>query len=285
MKEKKKKIGASTLALIVIFFAGLSLLLYPSVSNFVNERNQSHVIADYTQSIGQMDAEKYEQIRAQAREYNEQLYWGTGELLEQYDSLLDASGSGIMGYVEIPCIDCMLPIYHGTDEDVLQVAIGHLEWTSLPVGGENTHSVISGHRGLPSAELLTHIDKMETGDKFYIHVLGEVLEYRVDNIAVVEPEDTSLLEIEEGEDRMTLVTCTPYGVNSHRLLVQGRRVGTAALSGELYVSNEIRPVSLVYVIPVFLSVIALLAVAALFLQKKKPTEKEEEKCQDGLQEN
>lgn len=290
MKEKKKKIGGSTLALIVIFFAGLSLLLYPSVSNFVNERNQSHIIADYTQSLGQMDAEKYEQIRAQAQEYNARLYGGTvslEELLGSYDSLLNVSGSGIMGYVEIPCIDCMLPIYHGTDEDVLQVAVGHLEWTSLPVGGENTHSVISGHRGLPTAELLTHIDKMELGDRFYIHVLDETLEYCVYNISVVEPEDTSLLHIAQGEDRMTLVTCTPYGVNSHRLLVQGERIERASAAiGEIYVSNEIRPVSLVYVIPVFLSVIALLAAAPLFLQKKKPIrKKEDEECQNDLQEN
>jgi len=267
---KRRKTG-SALPLILIFLAGLSLLLYPSVSNYWNSLHQSHAIAVYDQTLAKLDQEKNNQMRQQAREYNDSLLSRSDEFhldeefQTRYEALLDVTGTGIMGYVDIPCINCKLPIYHGTDESVLQVAVGHLEWTSLPVGGPSTHAVISGHRGLPSAELLTHIDRLETGDKFYLHVLGEELEYRVDDIAVVLPNDTSRLRVVAGEDYVTLVTCTPYGINSHRLLVRGTRVqnGAAATSGQLYLTNELRPVSLVYVIP--LTLVGLGALTGLFL--------------------
>ena len=256
---KGKKTGGN-LPLILIFLAGLSLLLYPSISNYWNSLHQSQAIAVYDQTLDAMDREKNQVMLQQAREYNDSLLGRSDEfhldeaLQAQYESLLNVTGTGIMGYVDIPCINCKLPIYHGTDESVLQVAVGHLEWTSLPVGGPSTHAVISGHRGLPSAELLTHIDRLETGDKFYLHVLGEKLEYRVDDIAVVLPNDTSRLRVVAGEDYVTLVTCTPYGINSHRLLVRGTRVQNSAVatSGQLYLTNELRPVSLVYVIPLTL---------------------------------
>lgn len=271
MRKKQKKSSTSTILLVMIFFAGLSLLLYPTVSNYINERNQSKAIADYAKDVNDLNAEKYAALQAEADAYNQALrhsgtpYTLTDDLLLQYESLLNISGTGVMGYIEIPSINCTLPIYHGTDEAVLQVAIGHLEWTSLPVGGKSTHSVISGHRGLPSAELLTHIDKLDVGDKFYIHVLDKVLEYRVDNIAVVEPDDTSLLAITEGKDYMTLVTCTPYGINSHRLLVRGERVENSSVStgGPINVNNEVRSVHLMYVIPVVL-VLVVLAAGILF---------------------
>jgi len=277
MRGKKKQGSASTVLLIIIFLAGLSLLLYPTVSNWWNNRNQEQVIETYTQSVSELSAEKYAALRAEAEAYNRTL-WNSGdtpalpeERLLQYESLLNVSGTGVMGYIEIPGINCTLPIYHGTDEAVLQVAIGHLEWTSLPVGGESTHSVISGHRGLPSAELLTHIDKLDIGDKFYIHVLDQTLEYRVDNVAVVEPDDTSLLRITEGKDYMTLVTCTPYGINSHRLLVRGERVetGGAAVGGQINVNNEVRSVHLMYVIPVALVLIVLAAGLLLWIENKR----------------
>lgn len=277
MGNKKKKGSTSTILLVIIFLAGLSLLLYPTVSNFVNERNQTKAIADYTQNVNDLNAEKYAALWAEAHAYNQALLDRKNpfnlpeELLPQYESLLNISGAGIMGYIEIPSIDCTLPIYHGTDEVVLQVAVGHLEWTSLPVGGESTHSVISGHRGLPSAELLTHIDKLDIGDKFYIHVLDQVLEYRVDNIAVVEPDDTSMLHITEGKDYMTLVTCTPYGINSHRLLVRGERVenSNATVSGQIYVNNEVRSIHLMYVIPVVLVMIVLAVGVLLWVDNKR----------------
>ena len=277
MKRNRKKGDASTALLLLIFLAGLSLLLYPTVSNWWNSRHQSQVISSYTQSVSQLNTEKYAALRAEAEDYNRAL-WEMGtvytlppELLEQYEGLLNVSGTGVMGYIEIPAIDCTLPIYHGTDEAVLQVAAGHLEWTSLPVGGESTHSVISGHRGLPSAELLTHIDQLTQGDKFYVHVLDGILEYRVDQIAVVEPNDTSLLHITEGKDQMTLVTCTPYGINSHRLLVRGERVENSGLSGggTVYVDNEVRSVHLMYVIPVVLVGIVLAAGGLAWLDSRR----------------
>ena len=258
MRQKKKNRGSDAL-LILIFLAGLSLLLYPVVSNFWNARVQSNAIADYAHAIDNSDRTKAEQLLAEARSYNDSLLSRDGsvdmdeEWKAEYNKLLNVTGTGIMGYVDIPCINCKLPIYHGTDEAVLQVAIGHLEWTSLPVGGPSTHAVISGHRGLPTAELLTHLDRMETGDRFYLHILGEVLEYRVDDISVVLPNDTSRLRVVAGEDYVTLVTCTPYGINSHRLLVRGARVeNSTAASRQLYLTNELRPVSLVYVIPLTL---------------------------------
>ncbi|MBQ3557492.1 MAG: class C sortase [Oscillospiraceae bacterium] len=270
MKRKKKNKGTDVL-LILIFLAGLSLLLYPVVSNFWNARVQSNAIADYAQAVDNSDRTQAEQMLAAARSYNDSLLSrdGTVDMDEtwqaEYSELLNVAGTGIMGYVDVPCINCKLPIYHGTDESVLQVAVGHLEWTSLPVGGSSTHAVISGHRGLPSAELLTHIDRLETGDRFYIHVLGEALEYRVDDIAVVLPNDTSRLRVVAGEDYVTLVTCTPYGINSHRLLVRGTRVqnSAGATSEQLYLTNELRPVSLVYVIP--LTLVGLGAITGLFL--------------------
>lgn len=277
MKRKKKKGDLTMVLLSLIFLAGLSLLLYPTVSNWWNSRYHVQAIQSYTQSVNQLDIEKHAALWAEANTYNQSLLTRENEfaledsLLTQYNDLLDISGTGIMGYVEIPRINCSLPIYHGTDEDVLQVAVGHLEWTSLPVGGESTHSVISGHRGLPSAELLTHIDRLQNGDKFYIHVLGQVLEYRVDNIAVVEPNDTSLLRIAEGKDYMTLVTCTPYGINSHRLLVRGERTGTSSADGntQIFVQDEVRSVHLMYVIPVALVVLVLTTLLLLWAQEKK----------------
>ncbi|MBO5339467.1 MAG: class C sortase [Oscillospiraceae bacterium] len=247
------------------------MLLYPSVSNYWNSLHQSRAIAVYDQTVDNIDKEKNDAMRQLARAYNDSLLGRSDEfhldegLQRQYESLLNVTGTGVMGYVDIPCINCKLPIYHGTDESVLQVAVGHLEWTSLPVGGPSTHAVISGHRGLPSAELLTHIDRLETGDKFYLHVLGEELEYRVDDIAVVLPNDTSRLRVVAGEDYVTLVTCTPYGINSHRLLVRGTRVqnSAAATSEQLYLTNELRPVSLVYVIP--LTLVGLGTLTGLFL--------------------
>lgn len=222
----------------LIFLAGLSLLLYPTFSEYWNSFRQSRAITNYTKDIGGMDAEECERLLEAARKYNSKLldisnvYAISNERRAEYEQALNVSNNGIMGYVEIPKIKCSLPIYHGTDESVLQVAVGHLEWTSLPVGGESTHSVLSGHRGLPSARLFTDLDKMEEGDMFYIRVLNEVLAYEVDQIKVVLPEETEDLEIAEGEDYCTLFTCTPYGVNTHRLLVRGHRVEMISADGD-----------------------------------------------------
>ena len=230
---KKKKGNFITLLLVLILLVGLSLLLYPTVSDYWNSYHQTRAIAAYSEEVANLNQEQYDEIWAAAERYNASLndrdeaYLLSDAHKEEYERQLDVSGLGIMGYIEIPSIDCSLPIYHGTDESVLQIAVGHLEWSSLPVGGEGTHCVISGHRGLPSAKLFTNLDKLVVGDVFMLRVLDEVLTYEVDQILIVEPQETAALEIEEGKDYCTLVTCTPYGVNTHRLLVRGHRVANA----------------------------------------------------------
>ena len=228
------KKNLSTILLLIVFFIGLSLLLYPSVSDYWNSMHQSRAIASYAGEVAQLDAQRYDALWEAARGYNAALagrtntYLLTEEQKAQYEALLDVAGLGVMGYVEIPAIKCALPIYHGTDEAVLQIAVGHLEWSSLPVGGESTHCVISGHRGLPSARLFTDLDKLVEGDIFLLRVLDEVLTYEVDQIRIVEPQEVDDLGITAGEDLCTLVTCTPYGINTHRLLVRGHRVENRA---------------------------------------------------------
>lgn len=224
---KKKHI--STIIIALIFLAGLGFLLYPTVSNLWNRAHQSRAIATYTKQVEKLDDSQNKEMLKAARKYNKSLlkksdHWKLSKKdKKKYESLLDVSGTGIMGYIEVPKIDCSLPIYHGTDEGALQIAIGHLEGSSLPVGGKSTHCVLSGHRGLPSARLFTDLDQMEEGDIFILNILGRKLAYEVDQIKVVRPEEMSDLEIEEGKDLCTLVTCTPYGINTHRLLVRGHR--------------------------------------------------------------
>lgn len=220
----------STIVLVILLLIGLSLLLYPTVSDYWNSFHQTRAIATYAENVAALDNASYDAIWDTARQYNRNLCSRSNSFLlseeqkAEYESLLDISGQGVMGYIEIPEIDVSLPIYHGTEDPVLQVAVGHLEWTSLPVGGESTHCVLSGHRGLPSAKLFTDLDKLREGDIFLLRVLDEILTYEVDQILIVEPQDTAALEIVEGQDYCTLVTCTPYGINTHRLLVRGHRI-------------------------------------------------------------
>ena len=229
----KKK--ASTLLLMLILLIGLSLLLYPTLSEFWNSFHQSRAIAGYVETMVTIDNDQYEEILQSAKDYNanfkrESLWYLTEEEMPVYEAQLNIYGDGVMGYIEIPKIDCALPIYHGTSESVLQIAVGHIEGSSLPVGGDSTHCVLSGHRGLPSAKLFTNLDQMVDGDLFMLYVLDEVFTFEVDQIRIVEPDDVSALSIEEGEELCTLVTCTPYGVNSHRLLVRGHRVDNVHVS-------------------------------------------------------
>lgn len=224
---KRKHI--STIFIILIFLVGLGFISYPTVSNLWNQAHQSRAIATYTEQVEKLDDSSNKEMLKAARKYNKELlkkadHWKLSKKdKKKYESLLDVSGTGIMGYIEIPKIDCSLPVYHGTDEGALQIAIGHLEGSSLPVGGKSSHCVLSGHRGLPSARLFTDLDQMEEGDTFILNILGHKLAYEVDQIKVVLPEEMSDLEIQEGKDLCTLVTCTPYGINTHRLLVRGHR--------------------------------------------------------------
>ena len=231
----KKKLN--TILIAVLFLAGLSVLLYPLVANQWNSYRQSQLISEYTENIEKQDSEEtidYDLEWEKADAYNKNLMpmilpdsFAVAEMSdrdEAYMACLNLNNDGMMGIVEIPKIDVKIPIYHTTDEDVLEIGAGHLEGSSLPIGGESTHAVISAHRGLPSATLFTDLDKLEEGDHFLLHILNDTLCYEVDQILVVEPEDTEALSVEEGEDLVTLLTCTPYGVNSHRLLVRGHRV-------------------------------------------------------------
>lgn len=224
---KRKHI--STIFIILIFLVGLGFISYPTVSNLWNQAHQSRAIATYSKQVEKLDDSENKKMLKAARKYNKSLlkksdHWKLSKKdKKKYESLLDVSGTGIMGYIEVPKIDCSLPIYHGTYEGALQIAIGHLEGSSLPVGGKSTHCVLSGHRGLPSARLFTDLDQMEEGDVFVLNVLGRKLAYEVDQIKVVLPDEMSDLEIVQGKDLCTLVTCTPYGINTHRLLVRGHR--------------------------------------------------------------
>ena len=227
----------STIIFVIVLFVGLSLLLYPTISDYWNSYHQSKAIASYVDSVENMDEEKLEEMRIAAQEYNRKLlsnnnrFEMTDEEYSEYEKILDVNGTGIMGYVEVPRIDVKIPIYHGTDNEVLQIGDGHIEGTSLPIGGDSTHSAISGHRGLTSSKLFTDIDQLSEGDVFMLYVLGETLTYEVDQIRIVLPDELNDLKIESGEDYCTLITCTPYGVNTHRLLVRGHRIENEKVGG------------------------------------------------------
>ena len=256
--------------LILALVAGLSLLLYPTVSDYWNSLHASQAVASYDQAVKSMGEGKYDELLQRAGQYNRDLFLRgtlfalTDEEREDYNSQLDIDGSGVMGYIEIPTIKVSLPIYHGTSDDVLQVAVGHLEWSSLPVGGESTHCVLSGHRGLPSAKLFTNLDQLTEGDLFVIRTLDEVLTYEVDRILIVLPSEVQALAAEEGKDLCTLVTCTPYGVNSHRMLVRGHRVDNQSEAVRLTADAiRIDPllVAPIAAIPLLLALLLLLAAA------------------------
>ena len=265
----------STILLLLVFIVGLSLLLYPSFADWWNSFHQTQAIATYSEQVADIDDEKYEEIWNAAWDYNQSLLKRTNNYLlsdaqkAEYDSLLDVGGTGVMGYIEIPSIKVALPIYHGTDEAVLQVAVGHLEWTSLPVGGESTHCVVSGHRGLPSAKLFTDLDQMQVGDTFIFRILDEVLTYEVDQIRIVEPSDTSELSIVKGKDLCTLVTCTPYGINSHRMLVRGHRVDNAEEARVVRVTADATQIEPIIVAPIVAAPMLLVLLVILMIPKPK----------------
>lgn len=268
----------STILLVLALLAGVSLLLYPSLSNYWNSMHATQAVNDYAKDVQELDYTEYDRMLRDAERYNQSLlhresdYALTDEQDSQYASLLVIDDSGIMGYIEIPSIGVSLPIYHGTSDGVLQRAVGHLDWTSLPVGGASTHCVLSGHRGLPSAKLFTDLDQLAAGDTFVIRVLDEVLTYEVDQILIVEPADVSALSIEDGKDLCTLVTCTPYGVNSHRLLVRGHRVENAEEAAAVRVTSDAIRIEPVIVAP-FAALPFLLVLLLLLLfsgTKKKP---------------
>ena len=266
----------STVVLVVLLLTGVSLLLYPSLSDYWNSFHATQVVSNSAQEVQTMDRSRYEALWKDAVAYNQSLltrsteYVTTDKQKQQYDRLLNIDGTGIMGYLEIPTIEISLPIYHGTEESVLQVGVGHIEWSSLPTGGAGTHCVLSGHRGLPSARLFSNLDQLVAGDTFVIRVLDEVLTYEVDQIRIVEPTDVSALTIEDGRDLCTLVTCTPYGINSHRLLVRGHRVENA--SEDIRVTSDAIQIEPLIIAPLLaMPILLVLLILVLLPHSKKKT--------------
>lgn len=276
MKQFLKK-NISTILLCLILITGLCLLLYPSFSNYWNSFHQSKTIASYAEKIAQMEDGESKKLWEEAENYNRKLLesgnnnWRMStEKQQQYEKILDISGTGIMGYIEIPNINVSLPIYHGVSESVLQVAVGHMPGSGFPVGGKGTHCALSGHRGLPAALLFTNLDRLVKGDLFMLNIMDQTLTYEVDQIAIVNPDDASELSIVKDQDLCTLITCTPYGVNSHRLLVRGHRVENLKEATKITAEGgqiNTKIVALTLAAPV----IVLLFLIALIINRKPQT--------------
>lgn len=265
----------SSLLFILIFLIGLSIFLYPTVSNLWNEHLNSQQIIDYTEQVSHISSEEQQAMLQKAHSYNEHLLDQAmlSDLGLHYEELLNINGDGVMGYLEIPKISVSLVIYHGTDEKLLQDGIGHVESSALPVGGSGTHSVLAGHTGLPSAKLLTNLDRLEPGDVFYVHILNETLEYRITDLTVVEPNDTDQLRPVAEKDFMTIVTCTPYGINTHRLLVRGMRATGNTVNHEtlLNLPNELQDIQPIIPATIFIAVFSIgYLILRAIKHKRKP---------------
>lgn len=274
-KGAKGRVSLSTIILIVILLVGLSVMLYPTVSDYWNSFHQTRAIANYDAVVAELDETDYEALFAEAERYNERLrelgapFSESGNLSSTYNRVLNVAGNGIIGYISINKIGVELPIYHGTSDSVLNVAAGHLEGSSLPIGGESRHSVLSAHRGLPSAKLFTDLDRMEVGDRFTITVLNQILTYEVDQILIVEPTQMEALNVTQGKDYCTLLTCTPYGINSHRLLVRGHRIENE--QGAIVIHKEATKIPPYIVAPaVAIPILFLVLLLSLLTYRRKP---------------
>ena len=277
------KKNRSNIILILIFLVGLSVMLYPTVSDYINQKNQSRAVASYSEEVENLSDVDYQAYFDAADDYNRRLAetpdaFYRPEEVSGYTDTLDVSGTGIMGYITISKIGVELPVYHGTSDGVLQVAAGHLEGSSLPVGGAGTHAVISAHRGLPSAKLFTNLDELEVGDTFTITVLDRVLTYEVDQISIVLPTETDLLQPVEGKDYVTLMTCTPYGINTHRLLVRGKRIENAENKKHIRVTADalrIEPIIVAPALAVPMLLVMLVVMLAVPHLRKRKNQREE----------
>lgn len=294
MKSKKKgKITIKDIIRLLVLLVAFVVLLYPTYSRYLNEKNGSKVVSEYDEKSVKLSHAEKEQMLADARAYNQEMLGNIDlidpfsqtepEVDERYESLLNVEGSGMMGYVKIPKINVELPIYHGTSESVLQAGVGHFQGTSLPVGGDSTHTVLTGHRGLPDKTLFTNMDKMEVGDIFYIKVLDATLAYEVDQILTVLPEDTEALSIVPGQDYATLVTCTPFAINTHRLLVRGHRIPYEE-ANKKEPDTEIKPelsfttkVLIVTIIVIFMGLVGAIIYYIKDRKRRKQSDKKDEK--------
>ncbi len=267
MKEKKKDL--TNLIMILVFIVGVGFLAYPTISDYYNSFHHTKVIMSYSEKIAKMSDNNYHEILDSAKKYNENLsltginWYPTEEDRQLYNDELNFNTAGNMGYIDIPKINAKLSIFHGTDEDILQTSVGHLEGTSLPIGGASTHSALSGHRGLPSAKLFSDLDKLVIGDTFTIHVLNETYTYEVDQIRVVLPNNVSDIEIVEGMDYSTLITCTPYGINSHRLLVRGHRIKN--VDGDARVIADAIQIQPIFIVPFLIVPMVIFLIVYTFI--------------------
>ena len=288
--KKKKSGSASTIALVAIFFVGLSVLLYPTISDFWNEKRQSQAIMNYDDLIVDLTPEDYSEIFDKADAYNKKIrnmsfpFMNHKNIADEYYDTLDINGDGMMGYITIEKIKVQLPIYHGTSDKVLNSAVGHVEGSTLPVGGKSTHSVLSAHRGLPSAKLFTNLDKVEVGDVFTVRILDRTVTYQVDQILIVLPHETDNLNIVQGEDYCTLVTCTPYGINTHRMLVRGTRIENIEPDRVINVITEAYQIDPLIVTPaVAAPMLGMLLIVLLYKSRsanKKSKKNKEDKAQE-----
>lgn len=269
----KKRLSNAIFILAVLI--GLSFLLYPTISDYINKLHQSKAIDEYVKNVAVLEKDDYDKLWEEVHAYNADTadradpFTQTDAQKAVYDKLLNIIGTGMMGYIEIPSINCNLPIYHGTSNSVLQRAIGHIDWTSLPAGRKNTHSVLSGHRGLPSAKLFTNLSNVVVGDIFVIRVLNETLTYEVDQILTVEPEDTSALQIVKDKDLCTLVTCTPYGINTHRLLVRGHRIENFKESEQIRITSDAIQIEPLVTAPIIATVLLIILSVWLIIRERK----------------
>lgn len=283
----------SNIILTVVLLVGIGLLVYPTFSDWWNSFHQTRAIAGYTAQVANMNKEDFDRMWAEAEAFNEYLAESSGRfnLTEEeertYNSILDVTGTGIMGYIDIPSIKISLPIYHGTDESILQIAIGHIEGTSFPIGGEGTHSAVSGHRGLPSAKLFTDIDQLQAGDKFLLQILDRTLTYEVDQIRIVLPQELQDLQIDPYQDYCTLITCTPYGVNTHRLLVRGHRVDNDNTDASRITADAMRfePIIVAPLVaaPILLILLVYLLISTSRWNRKRKEHRSKQELQDVIE--
>lgn len=285
-KKKKKRFSISTLLLVLILLVGMGVLLYPTVSDWWNSMHASQAIASYVDAVDELSKKEKEQMLKAAKRYNDSRPNGanfglTDEAYAEYASILDITGTGIMGYIQIPSIGVNLPVYHGVDEAVLQIAVGHVPGSSLPVGGKRTHAVLSGHRGLPSAKLFSELDQLKEGDIFTVTVLDRVVSYQADQIRIVLPEETDELAIVDGKDYCTLVTCTPYGINTHRILLRGHRIKN--INGDIAITAEATRIPNYIVIPaVGIPILFLMLVIMLIYYRRRGPKKTDQELLDEI---
>ena len=285
-KKKKKRVSFSTILLVVIMLAGLGVFLYPSISDWWNSMHATQAIAGYVDAVKDLSKKEKANMLKAAKKYNDSRPNGVNfnlseAELAEYNSLLDITGTGIMGYIQIPSIGVNLPIYHTVDEGILQIAVGHIPGSSFPVGGKRTHAVLSGHRGLPSAKLFSDLDQLKEGDIFTVTVLDRVVTYQADQIRIVLPEETDELAIVDGKDYCTLSTCTPYGINTHRILLRGHRIKN--INGDIAITSEATRIPNYIVIPaVGIPILFLMLVIMLIYYRRRGPRRTDQELLDEI---